>query len=128
MTNSANQTWATLQATDDTLVELGDGSHTVEIDPDTILQVGETAKVFDLKVTLADIGFFSKEENTGPNHSRENWCVDFTVENTSSRILCGIHPVVNTQIQYILCLPCPVRTRTGRQGAGKQNPHPPTRR
>jgi len=100
--NNANQTWATLYATDDTIAELGDASHIVEITPDTILQIGETDTVFGLKVTLSNVGFISQEENTDPNHPREYWFVDFSVENISSGILYGIHPVVNTQLQYII--------------------------
>ena len=96
--NGANSTLAT----DEVIVELGDGSHTVEINPETILEIGETGSVFRLKVTLINVGFISKFENGDPNHPQENWFVDFSVENISSEILYGIHPVVNTQLQYII--------------------------
>lgn len=97
--NNAVQVWNTLYSRDETIVEFGDGSHVRDINPNTVLQLGESDTVFGWKVTVSNAGFISYAENVAGEY--EYWFVEFSVESIASKIQYGIHPVVNTQLQYL---------------------------
>ena len=90
---------ATLMATDDSVVELGDGAHTIPITPDSSLQIGDTGTVFDIEITVDSAGFVENIENSYPES--EYWFVEFTVSNMSDEIQYGINPNVETRVQYL---------------------------
>ncbi len=90
---------ATLMATDNSIAELGDGDHTVPVNPENVLQVGEKSIVFGVEITLNNAGYMRAVENT--SGTWDYWFVEFTGKNISEEIQYGVNPGVASQLQYL---------------------------
>ena len=88
-----------LISTDNNTVEFGDGAHTVPINSEDVLHVGEKSAVFGVEITLNNAGYIKAVENT--SGTMDYWFVEFTGKNISDEIQYGVNPGVASQLQYL---------------------------
>jgi hypothetical protein len=100
---SASNSWhnqlATLIATDDSITAPGDGAHAVSINPDEVLNVGDSSTVFGVEITLDNAGFIKSAENY--LEKMDYWFIEFTGKSVSDSIQYGVNPGVESQLQYL---------------------------
>ena len=95
----ANNTRATLSATDSSIAEqLGDAAHAHEPSPESALLQGESATIYGITITLVDAHFAGRP--TDWLGEWDYWMIECSVSNASSQLRYGLHPIVNSQVEY----------------------------